>query len=229
MQASNAPAATPAVVQVTPAQLSANNPEALYKATVAARSELRNQLENLEGKRNELGRQLRDNRISGADKVGAETRIAEMDKRISDVEKQIATADQAVAKAAGVQGAVVEQPPPPYVNNGPPPEVFVITGLFIVAVLLPISLAFARRIWRRGKDAVLSLPPDLSDRLNRLDQAVDSIAVEVERIGEGQRFVTRVLSETGTGRAIGGGAAMPINVGARDMAQVAREGERRPL
>ena len=228
MQAPNAPAATPAVVQVTPAQLSANNPEALYKATVAARRELRNQLENLEGKRNELGRQLRDNRI-GADKAGAETRIAEMDKRISDVEKQIATADQAVAKAAGVQGAVVEHPQPPYVNNGPPPEVFVITGLFIVAVLLPISLAFARRIWRRGKDAVLSLPPDLSDRLNRLDQAVDSIAVEVERIGEGQRFVTRVLSETGTGRALGGGAAMPINVGARDMAQVPREGERRPL
>lgn len=31
-------------------------------------------------------------------------------------------------------------------------------------------------------------------RLERLEQAVDSIAVEIERIGEGQRFVTRLLS-----------------------------------
>ena len=40
-----------------------------------------------------------------------------------------------------------------------------------------------------------AIPHELMDRLTRLDQAVDSIAVEVERIGEGQRFVTRVLAE----------------------------------
>jgi hypothetical protein len=32
-------------------------------------------------------------------------------------------------------------------------------------------------------------------RLDRLEQAVDSIAVEVERVGEGQRFATKLLSE----------------------------------
>ena len=44
---------------------------------------------------------------------------------------------------------------------------------------------------------MLSLPQEVMDRLTRLDHAVDSIAVEVERIGEGQRFMTRVLSEKG--------------------------------
>ena len=65
----------------------------------------------------------------------------------------------------------------------------------MIVVLLPLTLAYARRLWRRGAVAVSALPQELMDRLTRLDQAVDSIAVEVERIGEGQRFVTRVLAE----------------------------------
>jgi hypothetical protein len=32
-------------------------------------------------------------------------------------------------------------------------------------------------------------------RLDRLEQAVDAIAIEIERISEGQRFVTRVLAQ----------------------------------
>jgi hypothetical protein len=33
------------------------------------------------------------------------------------------------------------------------------------------------------------------DRLARLEQAVESIAIEVERISEGQRFTTKLLTE----------------------------------
>lgn len=32
-------------------------------------------------------------------------------------------------------------------------------------------------------------------RLERMEQAVDAIAIEIERISEGQRFTTRLLSE----------------------------------
>jgi hypothetical protein len=35
------------------------------------------------------------------------------------------------------------------------------------------------------------------DRMRRLEQAIDAIAVELERIGEGQRFVTKLLAERG--------------------------------
>ena len=94
-----------------------------------------------------------------------------------------------------------------------------------MVVMLPISIAFARRIWRRGAAAVSAFPQELSDRLNRLDQAMDSIAIEVERIGEGQRFVTRVMSENG--RSLNAGASKPLDVGARgEKARVPREGER---
>lgn len=40
-----------------------------------------------------------------------------------------------------------------------------------------------------------SLPPDLTERLERIERAVDVTALEVERIGEGQRFLTRALGE----------------------------------
>ena len=35
------------------------------------------------------------------------------------------------------------------------------------------------------------------DRIQRLQEAVDAIAVELERVGEGQRFVTKILAERG--------------------------------
>ena len=41
-----------------------------------------------------------------------------------------------------------------------------------------------------------SPPPRHSDeRLDRLEQAVDAIAVEMERVGEGQRFMTKLLAD----------------------------------
>jgi hypothetical protein len=171
------------------------SPTAVYRAQVAQRKELGDQLDRLQDTRRELSSRLQEEPpVTGADRAGIEARIAGIDARIADVDKQIAAADQAVARAAGIPGAVVEethfQPRP-----GPPEEVYVLTGLFMFVAILPISIAYARRIWRRSAAAVSALPDEVMDRLTRLDHAVDSIAVEVERIGEGQRFVTRVLAD----------------------------------
>jgi hypothetical protein len=43
--------------------------------------------------------------------------------------------------------------------------------------------------------AKANVPPELSTQLAQLSQAVDAIALEVERISEGQRYTTRLLSE----------------------------------
>ncbi|HTE45882.1 MAG TPA: hypothetical protein VK636_11600 [Gemmatimonadaceae bacterium] len=67
---------------------------------------------------------------------------------------------------------------------------------FMLAVMMPISIAISRRIFRRASGKSVGLPPDvISPRLDRLEQAVDAVAIEVERISEGQRFVTKVLVE----------------------------------
>jgi len=39
------------------------------------------------------------------------------------------------------------------------------------------------------------VPSEVMNRLERIEQAVDAVAIEVERISEGQRFTTKLLSE----------------------------------
>lgn len=188
------PPPPPVPIPGTPVRVIGASPgaSAIYQGFVNQRSELRDQLETLQGARRDLSRQLQGP-IDGTDRAGLEQHISEVDARISALDKQIAAADAQVAQAAAIPGAIVSDPP--YVRQGPPEEVFVLGGLFIVVVLFPLTVAYARRLWRRGAVAVSSIPQELMDRLTRLDHAVDSIAVEVERIGEGQRFVTRVLAE----------------------------------
>ena len=192
-----APPAPPAIPKIAGTQVRVigleSSPSAVYQAFVNQRRELRDQLETLQDARRDLSRQLQDPMVTGADRAGLEKHISELDARITSLDQQIAAADAQVAKAAAVPGAVI--PPPPEIRNGPPDEVYVLGGIFMFVVLMPLSIAYARRLWRRGAAAVSAIPQELMDRLTRLDHAVDSIAVEVERIGEGQRFVTRVLAD----------------------------------
>ena len=67
-----------------------------------------------------------------------------------------------------------------------------ITGIAIV-LGFPLVILYARRMW--NKPLHEAPPPEVLERLERIEHAVDSIAVEVERISEGQRFTTKLLSE----------------------------------
>jgi hypothetical protein len=49
--------------------------------------------------------------------------------------------------------------------------------------------------WMKRPRAPRALPAELTERLDRIERAVDVTALEVERIGEGQRFLTRTLGE----------------------------------
>jgi hypothetical protein len=64
------------------------------------------------------------------------------------------------------------------------------------------------RLMSRRLDAKLSAPPMASDaiaRLERIEHAIDAMSVEVERIAEGQRFTTKLLSERSAARVSSGG------------------------
>jgi hypothetical protein len=78
-----------------------------------------------------------------------------------------------------------------------------VLALFIVfASITTVVLTFAR-MWfkhQERKHNPRTLDSGLDQRLDRIEQAVDAIAVEVERLAEGQRFATRLLSE-GAGSA----------------------------
>lgn len=72
----------------------------------------------------------------------------------------------------------------------------------IVIVLgLPLMLVHARKIWKRDSAAHAVSSPDNDHRLERIEQAIDAMAVEVERVAESQRFVTKLLSDRANERA----------------------------
>ncbi len=58
-----------------------------------------------------------------------------------------------------------------------------------------ISLARMRaaRLSAQGRPSLMGA--QVEERLQRIEQAVDAIAIEVERMSESQRFVTKVLAE----------------------------------
>ncbi|MEO5818022.1 MAG: hypothetical protein ABIT20_22325 [Gemmatimonadaceae bacterium] len=86
--------------------------------------------------------------------------------------------------------------PPSFVTERAlPRDIFVLSGLFIVCVLLPIAVAVSLRILRRGAAKVAALPSEIAERLGRMESAIEATAIEVERIGEGQRYLTRVLGD----------------------------------
>lgn len=83
-------------------------------------------------------------------------------------------------------------------NDVIPPQAVEISIAFFVMVAViiigwPLARAFSRRMDRRGGAAVI--PNEVTSQLAQLNQSVDAIALEVERISEGQRYTTRLLSE----------------------------------
>jgi hypothetical protein len=71
-----------------------------------------------------------------------------------------------------------------------------IAGMLMIVVLsigIPLVRALAKR-WER-QSMLPPMAPDATARLERIEQAVDSMSIEIERISEGQRFTTKLLSE----------------------------------
>ena len=74
---------------------------------------------------------------------------------------------------------------------------FVPLGFFamVVAIVIgrPMVKAIAAKAEAESKQP--KIPGEVMNRLERMEQSLDAIAVEVERISEGQRFTTKLLSD----------------------------------
>jgi hypothetical protein len=78
------------------------------------------------------------------------------------------------------------------------PEIVVPLGgmTMVLAIVIgrPLVSAWAKKLENESKRP--AIPADVAARLERMEQSIDAIAVEVERISEGQRFTTKLLAET---------------------------------
>lgn len=188
--------AAPPAPQVVGAPVPAGDPVLVYRALRSQREILGDQLSGLQNARSNLVSQLGENNQTAVTRAAIEKRIANVDERIADLDKQIAASDRAVAQAAAVPGATVRAPEPP--RDTPDPDMLAgLTFTLLLVVAIPITIAYARRIWRRSARTEVALPAEMSERMVHLERGVEAIALEVERIGEGQRFLTQAMAVRG--------------------------------
>jgi len=187
---------TPAPASPTPQTFNLVEASRAYDALVAQRAVLKSQLDELQEQRSDVRDEYRRAQ-SGADQTGLEQRLAGIDQRIAKTSLDLAEVDAKIVVAAGVPGAVPTDGGPGgfQAPSSSDDEIFMM-GIFFSALLaFPIVIAYARRIWHRSAPpASAALPADLSERIRAMERSVESVAVEVERIGEGQRFVTQLLA-----------------------------------
>ncbi len=186
-------------------------------------NELSGQLVSARSRRDRLVNQLKR---GDPDEAGIRQQVQYLDNRILSLEQAIDINGRLIANAT--PNALVGTNPftPPFSRRM---EVTPVLIVFILFVLAPTAFAF---VWRSLKrPAPPALPQGWNEhlqRVERVEQAVDTIAIEIERISEGQRFLTKTLAERGDvpgPKALGAGAAEPIaQARARDAVPV---GERK--
>jgi len=153
------------------------------------------QLAGLRAQRSILQRQINAS-SDGTTRAALELRKVPLDNQIAQTEMDLASVRAQLLSRQSRTGMPDRPPFPIQQRRGPDPDLIVgLAFAFIFAVMMPISIAIARRIWRGVRPVAARTEDTLSPRFDRLEQAVDAIAIEVERVSEGQRFVTRVLTE----------------------------------
>ncbi len=120
-----------------------------------------------------------------------------------------------------VQTALAPPPVPQPRRGGPPESVMIVAIVFSSLVLMTLLIAMARAFGRRRPAAgAQAVPPEVLARLTRIEQAVEAVAIEVERISESERYSARLLTERLPERAPGApngqGQAQAIAAPTRD-------------
>ena len=181
----------------------------------ARRQALSDQLLSLDARRWSLIRQLQSLGETGnaTAKKGVSDRLAFLDKQQLQLESSLAAANQELSSLpAEMVASASITPPAPFRMK--PDQIMTLSVLSIVLVAFPLAFAGARGIWKKSNRP--GLPPtafaETAQRLDRLEGTVDTIAIEIERISEGQRYVTKLLSDAQGAPALGAGqrAAEPI-------------------
>jgi hypothetical protein len=156
------------------------------------REELAEQLNGVSARRRNLAEEIFDTRDATV-RAGLEDRLRLLDSRILQLETDLATTGRQLSGAPAE--LIVARESIAQSGEGGFEEGLMIGG-FTVLFALGLAFLFFRRRWKRfvprGRD---QLGADAGARLERLEHGMDAIAIEIERVSEGQRFVTRLLSE----------------------------------
>lgn len=208
MQTTTQPKAAPAPAQVPspPVSITTVGPDGTSQTLTIPRTsaevrelrvqrqELAEQLANVASRRRQLAVEIRA--ADDASRPGLQDRLRLLDQRILRLENDIdATGRQLSSTPAQLLASEGGNPP----TGGDDWEEGMAFGGFFTLLGVVIVVAYRRFRKRRRRVAPeAQLPTESVQRLERLEHGMEAIAIEIERISEGQRFVTRLLSESQT-------------------------------
>jgi hypothetical protein len=188
-QVPQVPTAPPPATPALPASLQGTDVASLQ----AQVGELRIQLSGLRAQWSGLKSQLDQMLRSNPARPGVQQQWADVGVKIAQTEGDIAQVQARIAQKQGIPGGSTSYPSGfPRRSLDPNVALTMVAVMFVVAVVALLS--WSKRA-RRGTPQTASLPFDQASRLERMEQALDAIAIEVERVAEGQRFVTKILAE----------------------------------
>ena len=95
------------------------------------------------------------------------------------------------------QGGLVPPPPPGPFDNVPPQVFDIVLAFFFMIAFIAVGTAVARAFGRRAENRPVQVAanPEVAAQLQRIEHAVEAMAIEVERISEAQRYMARLESE----------------------------------
>jgi hypothetical protein len=188
--------------------------------------DLRIQLTGLQAQWKGLRVQLDNMLQNNPARPGVQQKWADVGVQIAQVQGDIARIDAQVAQLRGVPVGTTSQPPGPLSRRIDPNVAIPAAAVLFMVLGLPVSIAWAKRLMR-GEPRRPAPPLIDPTRLERIEHAVEAMAIEVERIGEGQRFMTKILAErprestpevaeAAPLRALGAGPIEPIRIAERE-------------
>ena len=132
--------------------------------------------------------------------TAATLELEAVNDRVTEVRTQ---RDQAARERAQREQAraVALRPPPSAESPVDAPNLASAGRAMLILFLAPIALVLVYRLLTRRSVPRDPLGLESSPRFQRLEQTVETIAMEVERIAEGQRFTTAILAERHPGSA----------------------------
>ena len=171
--------------------------QAEVDALVRQRDEISNQLTNVNERRQELVSEIRAS-PDGVARTGLEDRLRILDQRLIQLESDLAITGRQLAGAPAdlVAFAQRDTPTPVSRSSGDWEEGLMTGGFFTLLAVGVYTLIRRYRRRKQPKKRTSELPSDSAQRLERLEQGMEAIAIEIERVSEGQRFVTKLLSES---------------------------------
>ena len=179
------------------------------------RSELQAQQGTLLRRRNQLDEQRQG--TPGSQRAGIDAQIAEIDARSANIDKQLTALDAQVAAAMARRTAIfAAQEAGQAVGGGTQviriPEISIppidmrrsrgmdgrdVAGFMLAEALLlgAMGVVAWRSGMRRMREQVERMFASQAQQMNQLQQSMDVVGIEVERISEAQRYVAKVLTD----------------------------------